>query len=169
MSKYNSRNDLFDEGKLSALENKLGICISDKWLLKSAITSEKTSEADPNLILENIHHLAFLGDSVLYFIVSQYLYNKHACSNKSSINLHEEREKYRKNMNLEKLVSKHKLYDYFCFKERYRRDPPSKNWTKLMATFIEAIIGATYQDKHDIRAPKKLIENFIIPNLDEII
>lgn len=165
MCGLNREKSPYDEENLCALEKELGIKISNRELLKTAISSVKAKEKYPDIILECNQRLSFLGDSVLYFIASEYV-------NKKELDvecLHNLREKYRKNDNLEKVLTELGLDHFFWFEERYTKNPPSNKWIILMATFLEAIIGATYLDKHDIISSKNFVDNFLIPNIDKII
>ena len=60
--------------KLEEFEKSIGYTFSDKHLLKSALTH--TSYAHENNVQSN-EKLEFLGDSILEFISSEYLYNNY--------------------------------------------------------------------------------------------
>ena len=96
MCALKSDSDLHGETNLKALELCLGISIIDRELLKAAITSNKTRENNPQLKLADFERLALLGDSILYFIASEYVYEKFEKEN-PTVNLHDEREDYREN------------------------------------------------------------------------
>lgn len=168
MCALKSEKNMYDEKNLKAIENRLEISFKNKELLKAAITSNKTRENNPHLKLTDFQNLAFLGDSLLYFITSKYVIKKYAGAD-PPINLHDEREYYRENYSLERVASEHKLYELLWFDEGYRRDPPSIKWIDLMGTYIEAIIGAYYLDTRDIEAVRRFIEEHLIPNIDRLL
>ena len=60
--------------ELESFENKIGYQFKNKELLKKALTH--TSYAYENKIDSN-EKLEYLGDSILEFIVSKYLYNNY--------------------------------------------------------------------------------------------
>ena len=165
-----SKIEAYDETNLRALEKKLGISIEHRWLLKSAITSPKAYEKTLSSILSHnltyIERLAFIGDSVLYNVSSDYVLKKFKDENKRE-NLHNEREKYKKNENLKKITDLDCLVDYFWNEENTIYD--SKPWKKLMGTFMEAIIGALYLDEKNIETAREFIVSYIIPKIDNIL
>ena len=68
-----SKIEVYDETMLRALEQKLGISVKRRELLKSAITSPKAREHHSLEELEDLDRLAFIGDSILYFVASEYV------------------------------------------------------------------------------------------------
>lgn len=150
---------------LPELELELGISISNRKLLIEAMTSEKTKKKHPDVFENDNQCLAFLGDSILNYIASEYVYDKF--SKKGDLTT--ARKKYIKNEHLELLATKLDLIPFFWFEEGYHRNPPSDSWIRLMATFLEAIIGATYLDKGDINDSRIFIEKYIIPNIDKTV
>ena len=160
--------EAYDESKLESLQNCLGISISKKELLESAITSSKAREKNPHLELEDLDRLAFIGDSILYFIASEYVLRKFKDIDDKG-KLHEEREKYKQDKNLERLVTLNKLDEFFWYEEKYQRQPPSNKWIELTATFMEAIVGAIYLDSKDINSARDFIESYIIEKINTIL
>ncbi len=154
----------YDETRLNDLEKKLGIAISNRILLKSAITSPKARENNPHLELVDLEKLAFIGDSILYFVASEHVVDKFEELNE---NLHDEREKYKQDKNLALLIIKNHIIDYFWIDENYQ--PFSIKWTELMGTFLEAIIGSIYLDKRKLDSASGFIKNYIITNIDRIV
>jgi len=116
--------------------------------------------------LMNLERLAFIGDGILYEVASEYVYNKFKDETVKE-NLHKEREKYKQNKNLKKITDYDDLVQYFWIAGNTVYG--SKTWIHLMGTFIEAIIGAVYLDKQNIKSAKRFIENYIIPNIDTIL
>ena len=72
-----SNQDTFDpysDENLRALENKLGVSIKNKELLKTAISTRAARNEHPDRIKEDNERLEFLGDSVLKFLISENLF-----------------------------------------------------------------------------------------------
>ena len=165
-----SKIQAYDETRLRTFENELGISVKSRDLLKSAITSpkahEKVLEYNLDITLEPIERLAYLGDSILYFVASEHVISKY--NNETLIGkLHNEREKYKQGNNLAKILIKNQLLEYFWIEENYHFG--SIKWTELMGTFFEAIIGALYLDQCKLDSAKSFVNNYIISNIDQII
>ena len=161
-----SKIEVFDETRLGALEKKLGISIKNRELLKSAITSPKARENITLDELEDLDRLAFIGDSILYFVTSEHVLKKYNDVNEKK-NLHDEREKYKQDKNLAQILLKNQLLEYFRIEENYLCG--SIKWTEMMGTFFEAIIGALYLDQCNLDSARCFVKNYIIPNIDRII
>lgn len=61
---------------MEALEAKLDVSLGDKELLKTAISTRAARNEHPELIRWDNERLEFLGDSVLKFLISEYLFEK---------------------------------------------------------------------------------------------
>ena len=141
---------------LEDLEQSIGYVFKEKGLLKNALTH--TSYAYENKIASN-EKLEFLGDSILEFISSKYIYEKHP-------NLKEgEMTKVRAEVvcedSLYEVAQKHNFSDFllvgrseaFC----HGNEKPA-----ILADSVEAVIAAIYFDGGLEKA-----EEFIINNLKE--
>jgi len=161
-----SKIELYDETMLRALEQKLGISVKRRELLKSAITSPKAREHYSLEELEDLDRLAFIGDSILYFLASEHVLRKYNDVNEKK-KLHDEREKYKQDKNLAQVILLNQLLEYFWIEENYQRG--SNKWTELMGTFFEGIIGAIYLDQCKLDSARCFVNNYLIPNVDRII
>ncbi len=143
---------------IEGLENNIGYTFSNKELLKNALTH--TSYAYEHKINSN-EKLEFLGDSILEFISSEYLYSKYT-------NLKEgEMTKVRATVvcekSLHKVAERHNFSDYIMVGKSEKQTGGNKK-PAIMADSVEAVIAAIYLDG-GIEPVKK----FIIENLkDEI-
>ena len=143
---------------IEELENNIGYTFSNKELLKNALTH--TSYAYEHKINSN-EKLEFLGDSILEFISSEYLYSKYT-------NLKEgEMTKVRATVvcekSLHKVAERHNFSDYIMVGKSEQQTRGNKK-PAIMADSVEAVIAAIYLDG-GIEPVKK----FIIENLkDEI-
>ena len=144
--------------ELEELEKELGIKFKNINLLKQALTH--TSYAYERNIESN-EKLEFLGDSILEFISSMYIYNNYP-------NLKEgEMTKVRATVvceeSLFKIAKKHNFSD-FLFLGRSERANGGKNRPAILADSVESVIAAIYLDRGLEETSK-----FIISNLkDEI-
>lgn len=142
---------------LEDLEKKIGYSFNNKELLKKALTH--TSYANENHIESN-ERLEYLGDSILEFLSSKYLFNNYH-------NLTEgEMTKVRANVvcenSLFEVATRHGFSDFLYLG---RSEMASNNSKKaILADSVEAIIAAIYLDSGIESA-----EKFIIDNLAEAI
>ena len=144
--------------QLEELEKEIGYTFKQKELLKKALTH--TSYAYEKKVDSN-EKLEFLGDSILEFISSKYLYQNYP-------NLKEgEMTKVRATVvcekSLHKIAQKHNFSD-FLYLGKSEQVTGGKNRPAILADSVEAIIAAMYLDGGLDKA-----EKFIIKNLkDEI-
>ena len=142
--------------KLEEFENNIGYNFKNKELLKTALTH--TSYAYENNAESN-EKLEFLGDSILEFISSKYLYNNFK-------NLKEgEMTKVRATVvceeSLHKVALKHNFSDFLNLGKSESSN--HANLSKaILADSVEALIAAIYLDSNLENA-----EIFIIKNLKE--
>lgn len=144
--------------RLEKLEESIGYRFKNKLILKNALTH--TSYANENNVQSN-EKLEFLGDSILEFISSKYIYSKYP-------NLKEgEMTKVRATVvceeSLYKIADKHNFSD-FLYVGKSERMHQGNRKIAIMADSVEAVIAAIYFDSNLDEA-----EKFIINNLkDEI-
>lgn len=141
---------------LEKLENEIKYTFKNKELLKKALTH--TSYANEKRIESN-EKLEFLGDSILEFISSKYLYSNYP-------NLKEgEMTKVRATVvcekSLYKIAKKHNFSE-FLYLGKSEQLTGGKNRPAILADSVEAIIAAMYLD-----GGLKEVEKFIINNLKE--
>ncbi len=143
---------------LEKFEENIGYTFTDKKLLKNALTH--TSYANEQNVTSN-EKLEFLGDAVLEFVTSDYLY-------KNYIHLKEgEMTKVRASVvceeSLYKIAIKHNFSDFLYLG---KSELSSNKMTRpaILADSVEAVIAAMYLDS-GIEQVKK----FIIDNLKEAI
>ena len=144
--------------ELESLEKSIGVKFNKKGLLKTALTH--TSYANENK-LESNEKLEFLGDSILEFITSKYLYEKY--KNLSEGEMTKVRAAVVCEQSLYEIASKHNFSDFLLLGKSELVGEKSKK-TAILADSVEALIGATYLDLGLEEA-----EKFIIDNLKESI
>ena len=142
--------------ELEKLEENIGYKFKDKELLKKAL--RHTSYAYEHKVQSN-EKLEFLGDSILEFVTSKYLYETYT-------NLKEgEMTKVRASVVCEKSLYKvAKMHDFsdFLYLGKSETQTGGKNRPAILADSVEAIIAAMYLD-----GGIDVAEKFIIENLEE--
>lgn len=138
---------------LSLLEKNIGYKFKNIELLKKALTH--TSYANEHHIESN-EKLEFLGDSILEFISSKYIYNNY-CFLKEG-----EMTKVRADVvcekSLHKVALKHNFSD-FLYLGKSQIMSGGDVRPAIMADSVEAIIAAIYFDSDLLQAEKFIIEN----------
>ena len=137
---------------MKQLEEKIGYKFHDKELLKRALTH--TSYAYENNVESN-EKLEFLGDSILEFVSSIYLYNNYP-------NLREgEMTKVRATVVCEKSLYKIAiLHNFSDFLYLGKSEKHSENVRPaILADSVEAVIAAIYLDGGMEEAQKFIIQN----------
>ena len=142
---------------LEQFEANIGYKFNNRNLLKKSLTH--TSYAYENKVDSN-EKLEYLGDSILEFVVSNFLYNNYT-------NLSEgEMTKVRANVVCEKslfvIAKRHNFSDFLYLGKSERASKNSKE--AIMSDAVEALIAAIYLDSSLENA-----EKFIIDNLREYI
>ena len=140
------------------LEKSIGYVFKDESILKKALTH--TSYAYENKIESN-EKLEFLGDSILEFISSKYIYNNYPKLKEGEMT------KVRADVvcekSLYKVAMKHNFSD-FLYLGKSQKSNEKEVRPAILADSVEALIAAIYFD-----AGLKEAEKFIIENLkDEI-
>ena len=141
---------------LEGIEKEIGYEFKNKELLKTALTH--TSYAYEKHINSN-EKLEFLGDSILEFLSSRYLYENYP-------NLREgEMTKVRETVvcekSLYKIASKHNFGKYLYLGKSEKINGGNKR-PAILADSVEAVIAAMYLD-----GGLEIVDNFIIKNLKE--
>lgn len=141
---------------LEKLENSIGYIFKNKQLLENALTH--TSYAYEKHIASN-EKLEFLGDSILEFISSKYLYNNFPKLSEGEMT------KVRATIvceeSLYKIAQKHNFSD-FLFLGKSELACHKEARPAIMADSVEAVIAAIYFD-----AGLEEAEKFIVENLKE--
>ena len=142
--------------ELKNFEKKIGYSFINKELLKTALTH--TSYAYENNVESN-EKLEFLGDSILEFISSKYLFNNYKDLKEGEMT------KVRATVvceeSLHKIALKHNFSDFLYLGKSESSN--NANLSKaILADSVEALIAAIYLDSN-----LETAEDFIIQNLEE--
>ncbi len=141
---------------MQTIEEKIGYTFQNKELLKKALTH--TSYAYENNIESN-EKLEFLGDSILEFVSSKYLYENYPKLKEGEMT------KVRATVVCEKSLYKvAKMHDFsdFLYLGRSERKMGGQERPAILADSVEAVIAAIYLDGGIEQA-----EKFIIQSLKE--
>ncbi len=135
------------------IEKNIGYTFKDKQLLKTALTH--TSYANVHGVESN-EKLEYLGDSILEFITSKYLYNNYT-------NLREgEMTKVRATVVCEQSlfeVATRLDFSEFLIVGKGEKTPGGVKNKAILADSVEAVIAAIYLDSNIENAEKFIIEN----------
>lgn len=139
--------------EFSKLEQSIGYTFSNKDLLKKALTH--TSYANENKIESN-EKLEFLGDSILEFISSKYIYNNYPKLREGEMT------KVRATVvcesSLYKVAVKHNFSD-FLYLGKSQKSSKDGVRPAILADSVEAVIAAMYFDSGLEAAEKFIVEN----------
>ena len=138
---------------MEKVEKSIGYVFKNKELLKKALTH--TSYAYENN-LESNEKLEFLGDSILEFISSKYLYKKYPKLREGEMT------KVRATVVCEKSLYKvAKLHNFsdFLYLGRSERKTGGESRPAILADSVEAVIAAIYLDGGIKQAEKFIIES----------
>ena len=137
----------------SALEKSIGYTFKDKNLLKNALTH--TSYAYENKVDSN-EKLEFLGDSILEFLSSKYIYNNYTKLKEGEMT------KVRADVvcekSLYKVALKHNFSDFLYIGKSQIINDGNKR-PSILADSVEAVIAAIYFDSGLEQAEKFIVEN----------
>ena len=143
---------------MERLEKSLGYTFSNKQLLKKALTH--TSYAYENNVDSN-EKLEFLGDSILEFVSSTYLFKNYSHLKEGEMT------KVRATVVCEKSLYKvAKMHNFsdFLYLGKSERQSGGEDRPAILADSVEAVIAAMFLD-----GGIEVVEKFIIENLkDEI-
>ena len=131
--------------ELNILEDKLGYTFKNKNLLKIALTH--TSYAYENKV-QSYERLEYLGDSILEFVSSQYLfenYKKLSEGEMTKVRASAVCEK-----NLYKVAIKLGFSDFLFLGKSEKSVHANKVKMAILADVVEAVIAAIYLDSNDI-------------------
>ena len=140
------------EKDISCFEKNIGYTFKNKNLLKNALTH--TSYAFENKTSSN-ERLEYLGDSILEFISSKYLFLNY--NNLSEGEMTKVRASAVCEENLYKIALKNNFSDFLYLGKSEKSGDNKK--TSILADSVEAVIAAIYLDSNLEKAEKFIIEN----------
>lgn len=141
---------------LSKLENSIGYNFKNKQLLRTAVTH--TSYAYENKV-KSYERLEYLGDSILEFISSNYLFENY--ENLSEGEMTKVRAYAVCEDSLYKVALKHNFSDFLYLGKSELSGVNNKK--AILADTVEAVIAAIYLDSNDL----SIVTSFVIDNIKE--
>ena len=146
------------DNNFEIFEKSIGYQFKDKRLLKTALTH--TSYAYENKV-KSYERLEYLGDSILEFISSKYLFENF--QNLSEGEMTKVRAYAVCEESLYKIAVKHNFSDFLYLGKSEKST--NNNKKAILADTVEAVIAAIYLDSNDM----KIVQNFILENIkDEV-
>lgn len=142
--------------ELEMFEKNIGYNFKDKSLLEKALTH--TSYAYENKV-ESYERLEYLGDSILEFISSKYLFENY--KNLSEGEMTKVRAYAVCEDSLYKIALKHNFSDFLYLGKSEKATNTNKK--AILADSVEAVIAAMYLDSKDIN----VVQTFILENIKE--
>ena len=142
--------------KLDEIEKSIGYVFKNKELLKKALTH--TSYAYENRVESN-EKLEFLGDSILEFISSKYIYQKYTELKEGEMT--KVRAAVVCEKSLYKIAKMHNFSDFLYLGKSEKRTGGNQR-PAILADSVEAVIAAIYLD-----GGIEEVEKFIVNNLKE--
>lgn len=141
----------------SSAEEKIGYVFNDKMLLRKCFTHSSYSHEN-KVSAENNEILEFFGDSILEFIVTEYL-----CKNETGDEgkLTERRKKFVSREPLQKAITDLGLEEYMLLGHGESMNV-SRN-VKVLSSLFEAIVAGIYYDGGIMPAKKFIYDKLINP------
>lgn len=152
------------EKKLEAFQKIIGVKFKDKKLLQTIFIHRSYLNENKNYSLPHNERLEFLGDAVLEFIVTDYLYKKF---NNPEGEMTNWRAALVRGEMLYVIANKFKMGNFMLLSHGEAKTG-GRERKVLLANAFEALIGAVYLDQ-GIEVTRKFITKNLISHLDEII
>lgn len=149
---------------IDLIQKNLEISFNDRGLLETALTHRSYLNEHKNIKYSN-ERLEFLGDAVLQFLSSQYLYQKFSASPEGELT------NYRASLvcapSLAEVSRQLNLGEYL-FLSRGEEDSGGRKREYILANTFEALLGAIFLDQ-GLPTCQKILEKNLFPKIDEIV
>lgn len=149
---------------LTNFEKKIGIRFKNKKILQTVFIHRSYLNENKNYALPHNERLEFLGDAVLEFIVTDYLYKKFDNSEGEMTNW---RAALVKGDMLSKIANNFGMGELMLLSHGEAKTG-GRERKVLLANAFEALVGAIYLDQ-GIESARKFISKHLISHLEEII
>ena len=149
------------------VESLIGTKVSNVNLYVQAFTHKSALKQYPDL-KQSYENLEFMGDSVLGFIVTRYLYDKYSSEHEEGF-LTKARTKIVRGTTLSSISERLGLYRWVLMDEKGIKKGWNRN-PKILEDVLEALIGAIYMDLGIIHTKQfvfKLLESFPVDMNDD--
>jgi len=146
---------------MQKLEQILSCSFKNKDLLKQAFTHSSCKQEHSVLDYETYERLEFLGDSVVDFLTTEFLYLKYGKENEGLLS---KKKAAIVSGTVLATVAKHlKLYSYLIAAKEVDKKNPT-----LLADVFEALVGAVYLEM-GIEKCREILSKFLFSKEDEIL
>lgn len=147
------------------LEKNLGTKFKNKKLLIQALTHRSFLNEANQPDIESNERLEFLGDTILSFIISEWLFKQFPDYLEGDLtNI---RSNLVRTASLAKIAQRLKIGNYLLLSKGEKESGGQKNPT-LLANALEAVIGAIFLDQ-DLKTVKKFIRNNFSSALESLV
>src|SRR6056297_3046506 len=151
------------KNRLDSLEKKINIKFKDEKLALKALTHKSYLNEHPNLKRNDNERLEFLGDDILEFITTDFLYKKYKSYPEGKLTAL--RSSLVNTRSLTKLAQKINLEQYIFLS---KGEKAGKTRSTILANVVESLIGAIYLDQ-GMKATKKFVTEFVTPKINIIL
>jgi len=149
----------------SSLEKKIKITFKNKSFVKNAFVHRSYLNEHRDFDLNSNERLEFLGDAVLEFIISKYLYKQFPDQEEGKLTA------FRSSLVCSKTLSKVsrtlELGKYLLL-SKGEEQSGGRDRPYILGNTFESLLGAIYLDQ-GLRKAQKFVHEFLIPELEEII
>lgn len=158
------------EAEMHKLEKELGYEFKNISLLAEAMRSqklEKLPNEGKNQREYSNEALAFLGDTIIKFLIAKHLYGNE--NNKRKGNMTEQKADLESNKLFHMIMTEEKLMSYAYNDKHFHMDNPQEHekvLTKKHDPYIEAIAAAIYLDG-GWKSVTKWFKNWLLPRLEK--
>lgn len=146
------------------LQNTIGITFKDPQLLKAAFM-HRSYLNEAREIRQSNERLEFLGDAVLSFLTSQFLYRKYPEFPEGTLT--SIRSSLVRTKNLSDVSLSLRLGE-LLFLSHGEEDSGGRNNISLLADTFEALLGAIYLDQ-GVETVRKFLETYVFTSADEVV
>ncbi|MEF3273316.1 MAG: ribonuclease III [Chloroflexus sp.] len=152
--------------QLAFLEQQIGIMFRDRKLLQTAFMHRSLFNEQPHLLrdLTDNERLEFLGDAVLQFITTTWLFANYA--DRSEATLTSWRSALVSTKGLAAIAARLDLGQY-AYLSRGEDTPTGRKRPSLLADLFEALIGAIYLDQ-GLEAARNFVEPFLRDRIETV-
>ena len=148
---------------LPALQTELGYTFKDLQLLTQALTHSSHANEKSRVVLDN-EQLEFLGDAVLGFLVSDFLYRAHPNLNEGQLS--KLKGFFVSSANLVKYAERLNLGNYLHLGKGEEKTG-GRTKQALLVDALEAVLGAIYLDG-GIQEARRVMLPFFEPQIEDV-
>mgnify|MGYP001577880711 CR=1 FL=1 len=154
-----------DEFNYDSLQKVINIKFKNKEILKQAFIHRSYLNENNIGVTTSNERLEFLGDAVLQFLTSEYIYNEYGDYTEG--NLTNLRSRVVNTESLAQEASRLNLSDYLMISKGERETAAESNY--ILADTFEALLGAIYLDSKDIDLCRNYLKKQLFYKISQIL